>query len=216
MRASVEAQIKEAERARTFAWRRLSALSDMARVAALEPDRELAVERQLEALFREIGWIEGGLAELGDGAPGRCSTGCGRSPRRCMPRRIRQVSRRMARPAEPPVSPIRSRPFVPSRPGTRPSAASRSCRSSIATCRRRRSSNSRAAMKTDFEHWLAAQFADTGRSRSSSCWSHRGDGSFLKSSYAHLIGDDMPWPDMRPARRPGRPGTASPSSSAWA
>ncbi len=68
VRASVEAQIKAAEQARAFAWRRLSALSDMARVAALEPDRELAVERQLEALFREIGWIEGGLVELGEGA----------------------------------------------------------------------------------------------------------------------------------------------------
>ena len=68
VRANVEAQIQAAERARAFAWRRLSALSDMARVAALEPDRELAVERQLEALFREIGWIEGGLAELGEGA----------------------------------------------------------------------------------------------------------------------------------------------------
>jgi hypothetical protein len=68
VRAAVEAQIREAERARTFAWRRLSALSDMARVAALEPDRDLAVERQLEALFRDIGWIENGLAELGDGA----------------------------------------------------------------------------------------------------------------------------------------------------
>lgn len=68
VRASVEAQIKAAEQARAFAWRRLSALSDMARVAALEPERELAVERQLEALFREIGWIEGGLAELGEGA----------------------------------------------------------------------------------------------------------------------------------------------------
>jgi|GEM_PF-563717 len=68
VRANVEAQIQAAERVRAFAWRRLSALSDMARVAALEPDRELAVERQLEALFREIGWIEGGLAELGEGA----------------------------------------------------------------------------------------------------------------------------------------------------
>ena len=68
VRANVEAQIRAAERARAFAWRRLSALSDMARVAALEPDRELAVDRQLEALFREIGWIEGGLAELGEGA----------------------------------------------------------------------------------------------------------------------------------------------------
>jgi len=67
VRASVEAQIKEAERARAFAWRRLSALSDMARVAALEPDREIAVQRQLEALFRDIGWIEVGLAELGEG-----------------------------------------------------------------------------------------------------------------------------------------------------
>ncbi len=68
VRAAVEAQIREAERARTFAWRRLSALSDMARVAALEPDRDVAVERQLEALFRDIGWIENGLAELGEGA----------------------------------------------------------------------------------------------------------------------------------------------------
>lgn len=68
VRASVDAQIQAAERARAFAWRRLSALSDMARVAALEPDRELAVERQLEVLFREIGWIDGSLAELGEGA----------------------------------------------------------------------------------------------------------------------------------------------------
>jgi hypothetical protein len=68
VRASVDAQIQAAERARAFAWRRLSALSDMARVAALEPDRDLAVERQLEALFREIGWIDGSLAELGEGA----------------------------------------------------------------------------------------------------------------------------------------------------
>lgn len=68
VRATVEAQIQAAERARAFAWRRLSALSDMARVAALEPDREVAVERQLEALFREIGWIEGGLVELAESA----------------------------------------------------------------------------------------------------------------------------------------------------
>lgn len=67
VRASVEAQIREAERTRTFAWRRLSALSDMARVAALEPDRDVAVERQLVALFRDIGWIENGLSELGEG-----------------------------------------------------------------------------------------------------------------------------------------------------
>lgn len=68
VRSQVEAQLKEAERARAFAWRRLSALADMARIAALEPDRELAVERQLVALFREIGWVENGLDELGEGA----------------------------------------------------------------------------------------------------------------------------------------------------
>ena len=68
VRANVEAQLKEAEQARAFAWRRLSALADMARIAALEPDREIAVERQLVALFQEIGWIESGLGELGEGA----------------------------------------------------------------------------------------------------------------------------------------------------
>jgi hypothetical protein len=40
----------------------------MARIAALEPEREIAVERQLVALFREIGWIEDGLSELSDSA----------------------------------------------------------------------------------------------------------------------------------------------------
>jgi hypothetical protein len=68
VRAEVEAQLKEAERARAFAWRRLSALGDMARIAALEPDREAAVERQLVALFRDIGWIDTGLDQLGEGA----------------------------------------------------------------------------------------------------------------------------------------------------
>jgi hypothetical protein len=68
IRASVDAQIKAAETNRAFAWRRFNALSDMARVAAAEPEREAAVERQLIALFRDIGWIETGLAELGDGA----------------------------------------------------------------------------------------------------------------------------------------------------
>ena len=34
----------------------------------IKTPRELAVERQLEALFRDIGWIETGLSELGDGA----------------------------------------------------------------------------------------------------------------------------------------------------
>jgi hypothetical protein len=67
VRSEVETRLKAAETARAFAWRRLSALSDMARVAALEPDREVSVERQLVALFREIGWIENDLAELGEG-----------------------------------------------------------------------------------------------------------------------------------------------------
>lgn len=66
VRANVEAQLKEAERARAFAWRRLSALSDMARIAALEPERDVAVDRQLVALFRDIGWIDGSLDELGE------------------------------------------------------------------------------------------------------------------------------------------------------
>jgi hypothetical protein len=68
VRASVDSQIKQAEQARAFAWRRLSALADMARLAGLEPDRDKAVERQLVALFKEIGWIESELGELGDGA----------------------------------------------------------------------------------------------------------------------------------------------------
>jgi hypothetical protein len=68
VRAGVEAQLKEAERVRAFAWRRLSALGDMARIAALEPDRDVAVDRQLVALFRDIGWIDTGLDELGEGA----------------------------------------------------------------------------------------------------------------------------------------------------
>jgi hypothetical protein len=68
VRADVEARIKRAETARAFAWRRLSALSDMARIAAAEPEREVAVERQLVGLFREIGWIEGGLSELSESA----------------------------------------------------------------------------------------------------------------------------------------------------
>jgi hypothetical protein len=68
IRASVDAQIKAAETARAFAWRRLNALQDMARVAAAETEIEASVEGQLVALFREIGWLESGLAELGEGA----------------------------------------------------------------------------------------------------------------------------------------------------
>jgi len=66
VRAEVDARVKAGETARAFAWRRLSALQDMARVAVLE--REVAVERQLVALFREIGWIENDLAELAESA----------------------------------------------------------------------------------------------------------------------------------------------------
>ncbi|MFO1160124.1 MAG: hypothetical protein U1E60_14880 [Reyranellaceae bacterium] len=64
VRAAVEEQVKRAEQARAFAWRRLTALGDMARIAALEPDRERAVEQQLTGLFRDIGWIDSGLEEL--------------------------------------------------------------------------------------------------------------------------------------------------------
>jgi len=54
-------------------------------------------------------------------------------------------------------------------------------------------------MKADFELWLAAQFADSGPFtlfivlvRISG-----DDVVALKSSYAHLIGDDMTWNEMR-------------------
>jgi NADPH-dependent ferric siderophore reductase len=54
-------------------------------------------------------------------------------------------------------------------------------------------------MKTDFEHWLAAQFADTGSFTAFIVLVRiAGDEVVpVKSSYAHLIGDDMPWPAMR-------------------
>ncbi len=68
VRAAVEAQLRQAERARAFAWRRLGALGDMARIAALDLDRERAVEQQLTGLFRDIGWIESSLEELADSA----------------------------------------------------------------------------------------------------------------------------------------------------
>ena len=54
-------------------------------------------------------------------------------------------------------------------------------------------------MKSDFEQWLGAQFADTGaftifivlvRIAGS-------DVSAVKSTYAQMIGDDMKWSDMR-------------------
>jgi hypothetical protein len=54
-------------------------------------------------------------------------------------------------------------------------------------------------MKTDFEHWLAAQFADTGPFTAFIMLVGIGGHQVtpLKSSYAHMIGDDMPWPGMR-------------------
>ena len=54
-------------------------------------------------------------------------------------------------------------------------------------------------MKTDFEQWLAAQFADTGPFTVFIVLVSIGTDQVIpvKSSYAHLIGDDMPWPEMR-------------------
>jgi hypothetical protein len=53
-------------------------------------------------------------------------------------------------------------------------------------------------MKTDFEQWLAAQFADTGPFTIFIVLVQiAGDEVvLLKSSYAHLIGDDMSWGEM--------------------
>jgi hypothetical protein len=54
-------------------------------------------------------------------------------------------------------------------------------------------------MKTDFEHWLAAQFADTGAFTIFIVLIRIGNDQVvpMRSSYAHLIGDEMPWPRMR-------------------
>ena len=54
-------------------------------------------------------------------------------------------------------------------------------------------------MKSDFEQWLAAQFADTGPFTIFIVLVQIvGDEVvLLKSSYAHLIGDDMSWDEMR-------------------
>jgi hypothetical protein len=54
-------------------------------------------------------------------------------------------------------------------------------------------------MKADFEHWLAAQFADTGPFTIFIVLVDIRDDEvvLLKSSYAHMIGDDMAWSDMR-------------------
>jgi hypothetical protein len=67
-RAEIEARLREVERARAFAWRRLNVLKDMLRAATDEPDRAVAVEQQLVGLFRDIGWIESSLVELGPAA----------------------------------------------------------------------------------------------------------------------------------------------------
>jgi hypothetical protein len=54
-------------------------------------------------------------------------------------------------------------------------------------------------MKADFEQWLAAQFADSGPFTLFIVLVRiAGDDIVaLKSSYAHLIGDDMTWNEMR-------------------
>ena len=54
-------------------------------------------------------------------------------------------------------------------------------------------------MKTDFELWLSAQFAETGPFTAFIVLVRiAGDEVVpLKSSYAHLVGDDMPWRQMR-------------------
>ena len=54
-------------------------------------------------------------------------------------------------------------------------------------------------MKADFEQWLSAQFADTGPFTLFIVLVRiAGDEVVaLKSSYAHLIGDDMAWREMR-------------------
>lgn len=54
-------------------------------------------------------------------------------------------------------------------------------------------------MKSDFEQWLSAQFADTGPFTVFIVLV-RIDGDEivpLKSSYAHMIGDDIAWSEMR-------------------
>ena len=54
-------------------------------------------------------------------------------------------------------------------------------------------------MKTDFEQWLAAQFADTGAFTIFILLARIEADEVvpLRSSYAHLIGDDMAWSEMR-------------------
>ncbi len=149
VRANVEAQLKDAEQARASDWRRLSALADMARIGAREPDRATAVDRQLVALFKEIGWIEGGLGELGEGArsllawlwPIAEALHAGARPAPCDDPDATDLSPpSLTRP-----SPIQSRRSALLRPGTRPSTATPSYRYSNLTCRPRRLWSSRTA-----------------------------------------------------------------------
>ncbi|MCA0301154.1 MAG: hypothetical protein LCH95_02015 [Proteobacteria bacterium] len=54
-------------------------------------------------------------------------------------------------------------------------------------------------MKTDFELWLSAQYAETGSFTAFILLMRMAGDEVvpLKSSYAHLVGDDMPWRQMR-------------------
>jgi hypothetical protein len=54
-------------------------------------------------------------------------------------------------------------------------------------------------MKSDFEQWLSAQFADTGPFTLFIVLVRitQDEVEPLKSSYAHLIGDDMSWREMQ-------------------
>ena len=54
-------------------------------------------------------------------------------------------------------------------------------------------------MKTDFEHWLTAQFGEAGLFTLFILLMRIGasDAVPLKSSYAHLVGDEMIWGEMR-------------------
>jgi len=54
-------------------------------------------------------------------------------------------------------------------------------------------------MKTDFELWLSAQFADTGPFTMFIVLLRIAGEEIgpLKSSYAHLIGDDVTWSEIR-------------------
>lgn len=54
-------------------------------------------------------------------------------------------------------------------------------------------------MKTDFEHWLAAQFADTGSFTIFIVLVQIGEDSVapIRSSFAQMIGDEMTWSGMQ-------------------